>query len=216
MRNILQNDDQEALLNHKGSVGCMAMPKPPVNSILGRLSLSVGVLVLLVLVSRDWGMQAVMAASPVLDLKLSGPQQTTGRQIVQARQRFTGVNVQLVNAGAAKQDARLRLFIHQDEADHNEIQAGDIKVEVREGASWVSVPVEPIDGGVIAVIGAEGSGHKEIHRRGGFAIPAKLNKTLQLRITFGSPGIYQVVVALSPDNGNTHLAQPSFITLEAL
>lgn len=214
MQNIPQNNSQGYLLNRRH--GGMEIPKITTNAILKKISLSISILALLALVGSDWAVQTAMAASPDLDLKLSGPQQTTGRQMAQTKQPFTGIKVQLVNPGVDRPDARLRLFIHPaGEVDHHDVQTDDIKVAVQEGNSWVSVPLEPIDGGGMGAIGAEGTGHKDIHQRGGFAIPAKSNKTLQLRITFGSPGIYQVVVALSPDNGNTHLAKPSFITVEA-
>lgn len=170
--------------------------------------LAASIVVVLALLSNDWIVQTARAAPPELDLKLTGP------QTAQAGQPL-GINVQLVNPkNAPKQDARLRLIIH-DGADRD-LHVGDIKVDVQEGKSWVPVPLEPIDGGAMGAIGAEGKGHKDIHLRGGFAIPAKLNKLLQLRVTFRLPGAYQLVVALSPDNGDTHLAQPSVITVEAL
>lgn len=213
MKNIAQNNSQGYLFNrrHRG----VEIPKITTKAILKKVFVSISVFTLLALVGSDWAVQTAIAASPDMDLKLSGPQQTTNRQMAQTKQPFTGIKVQLVNPGADRPDARLRIFIHTAEVDHHDVQTDDIKVAVQEGSSWVSVPLEPIDGGGMGAIGAEGTGHKDIHRRGGFAIPAKSNKTLQLRITFGSPGIYQVVVALSPDNGNTHLAKPSFITVEA-
>jgi hypothetical protein len=178
--------------------------------------------------------QTAMAA-PLLNFNLAGPQtsgaqtsgaqttgvqisrpQTSGPQMAQTGVPLSGINVRLVNTGAVRQDARLRILIHPDGADHSDLQVADIKVDVLEGTSWVPVPLKPIDDGVMGAIGAEGSGHKELYRRGGFAIPAKLNRVWQLRITLRLPGIYTMVTAISPDNGNTYLAQPSFITLEAL
>jgi len=163
---------------------------------------------LLVLVSSDWGVQTAMAAPPMLNLKLTGP------ETAQAGEPFNGINARLVNRGPARQDARLRLFIH-DGTDRN-LQSGDFKVDVLEGNSWIPLPLVPLKDGVMGAIGAEGSGHKDIHRCGGFIVPAKWNKLWQLRITFRWPGIYKLVGAVSPDNGRTHLAQPSSITVEAL
>lgn len=172
-------------------------------------ALVVSLCALMALVGGNW---AVQAATPVprrmLDFKL------TGSPPAQVGQPLIGINANLINSGPATQNARVRLIIH-DGADRD-LKAGDIKIDVREGISWVAVPLEPIDGGVMGAIGAEGSGHREFHQRGGFTIPTKLNKLWQLRITFRLPGVYQLVAAVSPDNGNTHLAQPSVITLEAL
>lgn len=178
---------------------------------IGKLSMSVKILALLAMASNDWGAQVAMAASPMLDLKL-----LSGQLIALARQPF-GINVQLINSGEARQDARLRFFIHQEDViDHLDVKASDIKVEILEGVSWVPVPVEPIDGSVMGAIGAAGTGHKEIHRHGGFAIPAHSNMLCQLRVTLNLPGAYLLVVAVSSNDGSTHFAQPSFITLEAL
>lgn len=211
MRNIQKNNEQASRLNRKWSVDRIAhrvMPKTLAIHIPKMIPLVVGVFVLVVLVSGDWVIQTAMAAQPMLDLKLTGP------QITQVDQPLEGINVSLKNPGLDRPNARLRLIIH-DGADRD-LRAGDIKIDVREGASWVPLPLYPIDGGVMGAIGAEGGGHKEIHQRGGFAIEAKSNKLLQLRLTFHLPGVYTLVIAVSPDNGNTHLAQPSFITVEAL
>jgi hypothetical protein len=218
MRNIQQNNDQESTLNRKWSVsrvGPVAMPKTLSNYILRMVSPAVAVLVLLVLFSSESVIHTAMAA-PLLNFSLVGPQ-TIGPQMAQTGIPLTGINVHLVNTGTtARQDARLRILIHQDEAVHRDLQADDIQVDVLEGTSWLPVPLKPIDDGVMGAIGAEGSGHKELHHRGGFAIPAKLNRVWQLRITFRLPGLYKMVTTVSPDNGNTHLAQPSSITLETL
>jgi hypothetical protein len=215
MQNIPQNIGHGCLLNAKH--GGTGIPRIAANAILKKLSLSMGIILLVALVGGDWAVQNALAASPgLLNLTLSGPQPATNRQIAKSKQPFTGIKIQLANPGAGRAEARLRFFIHSVGVDHHEVQAGGIKVAVQEGNAWVSLPVEPIDGGVMGAIGAAGSGHKDMHRRGGFALPAKLHKTLQLRITFGSPGTYQVVAALSPDNGNKILATPSFITVEAL
>jgi hypothetical protein len=163
---------------------------------------------LLVLVCSGWAVQTAIAAPPMLNFKLAGP------ETAQADEPLTGINARLINPGPATRDARLRLFIH-DGTDHA-LQAGDIKVDVLEGNSWISLPLVPLKDGVMGAIGAEGSGHKDIHSSGGFIIPAKWDKLWQLRITFRWRGIYRLVGAVSPDNGSTHLAKPSSITVEAL
>jgi len=218
MRHIQQNNNQGSTLNRKWSVSLtvpMAMPKTLTNYIRKSVSLALSVLVLMALMSGEWAVQTAMAA-PLLNFNLVGPQ-TIGPQMAQTGIPLTGINVHLVNTGTtARQDARLRIFIHQDEAVHRDLQADDIQIDVLEGTSWIPVPLKPIDDGVMGAIGTEGSGHKELHHRGGFAIPAKLNRVWQLRITLRLPGVYTMVTTVSPDNGNTHLTQPLNITLEAL
>lgn len=218
MRHIQQNNNQGSTLNRKWSVSLtvpMAMPKTLTNYIRKSVSLALSVLVLMALMSGEWAVQTAMAA-PLLNFNLVGPQ-TIGPQMAQTGIPLTGINVHLVNTGTtARQDARLRIFIHQDEAVHRDLQADDIQIDVLEGTSWIPVPLKPIDDGVMGAIGTEGSGHKELHHRGGFAIPAKLNRVWQLRITLRLPGLYTMVTTVSPDNGNTHLTQPLNITLEAL
>jgi len=174
----------------------------------GMVSLAACVLILLALINGGRTAQAATAVRPTLDLKLAGPQ--TGR----AGRALTGIRVSLINPGVAAENARLRLMIH-DGADRD-LKADDIKIEVREGKSWRAVPLEPLDGGAMAAIGSEGSGHEERHQPGGFTIPANWNKLWQLRLTFQLPGVYKLVVAVSPDNGQTHLAPPATIILEAL
>ena len=177
---------------------------------LRKISKAAGILLLLALVSSQWNLQTAMAAAiPLLDLKLTGPQTTP------AGQPLVGINVSLINSGPASQDARLRLFIILDRANRG-MQAGDVKVDVQEGALWVPLPLELIDDAVMGAIGVMGKGHKALHQRGGFAIPANLNKLWPLRITFRLPGMYSLEAAVSPDNGDTHLAQPASITIEAL
>lgn len=67
----------------------------------------------------------------------------------------------------------------------------------------------------MGAIGAESVAvHRERHKRGGFAIPAGFSRTWQLRVTFGLPGTYSLVVAVSPDNGSRHLAQPAHSVIE--
>lgn len=130
----------------------------------------------------------------------------------QAGKALNGVNIRLVNLSNRLPDARIRLLIHGDE-DH-EVNPDTIKVEVQENGGWKSLPFELIDEGVMAAIGAEGGGHKERHKSGGFAIGSGMNKIWRLRMTFGTPGTYQVVAAVSDDNGRTHLAQPQHTDIE--
>ena len=211
MQNIQQDNERVPTLIRNWSVsrvGRMLTPKTLTIHIPRRVPLFVGVLVLVALVCSDWTVQAATPVRPVLDLKLAGP------QTAQVGQPLIGINVSIINPGPSAQNARLRLIIH--DGTDRDLKADDIKIDVREGTSWVPVPLEPVDGGLMGAIGTEGSGHRERHRRGGFTIPANLNKFWQLRITFSLPGVYQLVGTVSPDNGNTHLTQPSFITLEAL
>lgn len=132
---------------------------------------------------------------------------------------LVGVSVSLHNPGEEAPNARLRLAIHykdhSDTGGDHELSPENIKVEVEENGSWKPVLLGMVEGGVMGAIGTEGGvAHQERHRRGGFAIPAGLNKTWQLRLTFGLPGIYSVVSAVSPDNGSRHLAQPAHSIIE--
>jgi len=193
----------------------IVLPKTYTNQILRRASL-----VVLLAFFSSGVVQAATAVQPVLDLKLTGLQTAqVGQadrvgQTVRAGQLLNGINVSLTNPGSATPDARLRLIVHDGAG--RDLKADDVKIDVLEGASWVSIPLKHIDGGVMGAIGAQGSGHKEIEQRGGFAISAKSTKQLQLRLMFRLPGVYQLVATVSPDNGNTHLAQPLVVTLEAL
>ena len=47
-------------------------------------------------------------------------------------------------------------------------------------------------------------------------MPAEWARLRQLRLTFRIPGVYSLVVAASSDHGSTHLAQLSYMTMEAL
>lgn len=184
---------------------------------------------------------AAVAAAPVtyprlLPLQVSTPAQaqTTQAQTGQARttqaQTATGqvakagkagsvINVRLTNPGAEAPNARLRVIIHDKDHQHgagsHELSPDNVKVEVQESGSWKSVLLEMVDGGVMGAIGVEGvAAHRERHKRGGFAIPAGFDKTWPLRVTFAIPGTYSVVVAVSPDNGSRHLAQPAHHIIE--
>lgn len=136
-----------------------------------------------------------------------------------ARIPLVGVSVSLLNPGDEAPNARLRLTIHytdhRDAGGDRNLTSDNVKVEVQEGESWKPVLLEIVEGGVMGAIGTEGvEAHQERHRRGGFAIPAGLNRTWQLRLTFDLPGTYSLVSAVSPDNGSRHLAQPAHSIIE--
>lgn len=152
-------------------------------------------------------------APRLLDLQLMAP------PAAQAGVPLVGVSVSLLNPGTEAPNARLRLIIHDKDHRHagglRELNPDNVKVEVQEGKAWKPVVLGIVEGGVMGAIGTEGvAAHRERHRRGGFAIPAGLNKTWQLRVTFGLPGTYTLVSSVSPDNGSRHLAQPAYSTIE--
>ncbi|SJM90219.1 hypothetical protein [Crenothrix polyspora] len=73
-----------------------------------------------------------------------------------------------------------------------------------------------IDAGIEAAKGAgAGKSYKGNHQRGGFAIGKNANIQWRLQLTFAVAGRYSVVMAVSPDNGSTHLAQPISFNVEA-
>lgn len=144
-----------------------------------------------------------------LGLTLTGPQTAPSGYPVE------GIDVKLVNQESNDAPAsRLRLLIH-DELDRD-LQAGDIAIDILEAGDWQALPLEPIDGGVMAAIGSAGLPHDEYHEKGGFSIDKKTIKEWHFRVTLALEGHYLVVVAVSPDNGSTHLAQPASLELEAL
>jgi hypothetical protein len=154
-----------------------------------------------------------MAAPLMLPLQLIAP--TTA----QAGRPLVGVSVSLLNPGFDAPNARLRLIIHDKDyrhaGGHRELSPDNVKVEVQEEGSWKPVTLGMVGGGVMGAIGTEGvAAHQERHRRGGFAIPAGLNKTWQLRVTFDLPGTYSLVSAVTSDNGSRHLAQPAHSIIE--
>jgi hypothetical protein len=189
----------------------------------------VTMLVLVTLFNGNWILKSAIAAPPLMELKFteiptkqlgittvqtgSTVSQTITRTI-QSGQPLTGINLSLINSGLASPNSRLRIFIH-DSVDRD-LLTDDIKIDVTEGGKWVPVPLELIDGGLFGALGAEGSGHKEPYQSGGFIIPAKVNKLWQLRLMFNLPGVYTFVVAISPDNGDTHLVQPTILTVEVI
>lgn len=146
----------------------------------------------------------------LLPLQMSSP--TTA----QAGVPLEGITVNLQNPGSAAPDSRLRLIIHEAShtAVHQALSPANVKVEVFQGGRWVPVDLGMADESVMGAIGPEGvAAHRNRHGRGGFAIPAGLNKTWQLRVTFSLPGTYSLVTAVSPNNGSTHLAQPAHSTI---
>lgn len=155
----------------------------------------------------DGGIKSAQAAGLPLLLTLKGPQNA------QAGKPLRGIIVRLVNPGLSAPASRLRLLIH-DEMDR-ELAPGDIRIDVREGNVWKEVKVEMIDGGVMGAIGEKGKPHSAFHQRGGFAIAKKAIKVWPLRVAFRLPGRYSLVAAVSPDNGETQLAQPASLNLVA-
>ena len=166
----------------------------------------------------QFGMSSAMANpqepySRMLPLKLTVP--STAR----VGQPTAGISVRLHNPGAEAPDARLRLVIHEADhrghAGHRELNPSNVRVEVQEGGSWKPVLLGVVDGGVMGAIGSEeATQHHERHKRGGFAIREGFDKRWPLRVTFDVPGTYTLVVAVSPDNGSRHLAQPAHSTIE--
>jgi hypothetical protein len=147
------------------------------------------------------------------------PIQLIAPTAAQAGMPLVGVSVSLFNPGTDAPNSRLRLIIHDKDHSHaggqRELNPDNVKVEVEEGGTWKPVLLGMVEGGVLAAIGAEGgAAHRERHGRGGFALPAGLNKTWQLRLTFDLPGTYTLVSAVSPNNGSRHLAQPAYTTIE--
>lgn len=147
----------------------------------------------------------------LLPLRLDTP--TTA----QAGIPIVGLSVSLQNPGDPTPNAHLRLFIHDKDSRQTggrpALNPDNITVEVLEGGVWKPVLLGTVEGGVMGAIGAEGVAHRERYSRDGFAIPAGLDKTWQLRVTISRPGTYSVVVSVSPDFGSTHLAQPAHSTI---
>lgn len=152
--------------------------------------------------------EAKAETKPKAVLTLSGPQYAEVGQALEA------ITLQLVNPGPPLPNARLRIFIH-DEADRA-LTKEAIKIDVKEDDSWREIKIEPIDDGVMGAISSAGKPHDQAHQQGGFAIAAKQSQVWQLRVTFQLPGRYLWVVALSPNNGADHLAQPVQLRMEAL
>lgn len=182
-------------------------------------SLTVAVLALVGGGGGEWGVRSANANprepyDRLLPLELSAPAKA------RAGQPLVGISVRLHNPGADAPDARLRLIIHEQDqgaGGHHELNPDNVKVEVLEGGLWKPVLLGITDGGVMGAIGNEVVGqaqHRERHKRGGFEIREGFNKRWPLRVTFGLPGTYTLLVAVSPDNGSRHLAQPAHSTIE--
>ena len=144
----------------------------------------------------------------LLPLKLNAP------GMAQMGIPLVGVSVNLRNPGTSAPNARLRLIIHDKDrgqtGEHRELSTDTVKIEVLEGGYWKPVLLSMVDKSVMGTIGFEGvTAHRARQKRGGFAIPAGLKKTWQLRMTFSLPGTYSLVAAVSPDNGSRHLARPA-------
>jgi hypothetical protein len=152
-------------------------------------------------------------AERLLPLELSAP------AIGQAGLPIAGIRVRLNNPGREAPSSRLRLIIHETDHRHDparrELNPDNVKVEVREGAVWKPVLLEVMDGSVMGAIGNEGGAdHRERHKRGGFEIKEKFDKSWPLRVTFSLPGTYTLVVSVTPDNGSRHIAQPAHTNIE--
>lgn len=182
-------------------------------------SLVAAVLALGGIVTGEWGLQSANANprepyERLLPLELSAPAKA------RAGQPLVGVSVRLHNPGSDAPDSRLRLIIHEKDhgaGGHHGLNPDNVKVEVLEGGLWKPVLLGTTDGGVMGAIGSEvlaQAQHRERHKRGGFEIREGFNKRWPLRVTFGLPGTYTLVVAVSPDNGSRHLAQPAHSTIE--
>lgn len=145
------------------------------------------------------------------------PLELTAPGTARAGQPLAGVKVRLQNPGAEAPNARLRLVIHDTERrpERPGLSPDNVKIEVHESGRWKPVLLEAVDGGVMGAIGAETvARHQERHQHGGFAINEGFDKHWPLRVTFGLPGSYSLVVSVSPDNGSRHLAQPAHTNIE--
>ncbi len=172
------------------------------------------------LATGDWGVRSALAKTQTASQKDSGENASlpvtlsvTGPDKAIVGEPLQGITVRLLNTGLALRDSRLRMTIHDDQG--HDYAPDDIKIEVKEGNAWKPVPVVTIDEGAIAAIGAAGDAHTEIHQSGGFAIGDNAKMAWQLRVTFNVPGNYVMVLSVTPDNGQTQLAQPLIVNLEA-
>ena len=166
-----------------------------------------------------YGDESPHKAAPLKPYPRLLPLQLTIPPTAQTDIPLIGVSVSLKNPGNAAPNARLRLIIHDKDhahaGGHHGLSPDSVKIEVLEEGTWKPVLLGVVSGGVLGAIGTEGgTAHRERHERNGFAIPAGMNKTWQLRLTFSEPGIYTFVAAVSPDNGSRHLAQPAHSIIE--
>jgi hypothetical protein len=181
----------------------------PVSRLCRVVMLAIATTAAVAVSTGDWGLRSAMAdRKPALNLTVTGP------QTAEVGKPLDGINIRLINPGLATQDSRLRLFIH--DGNDRDLGPNNIRVEVLEGSTWKTVQVEPIDGGVMGAIGATGKPHEERYKRGGFPIEKNANNAWRLRMTFLLSGHYSLVLAVSPDNGSTHLAQPANLSVEVL
>ncbi len=170
---------------------------------------SIGVTLFIISAAFGVSQPTLAEARPRLGLSLIGPKNAPSGYPVE------GINVKLVNQDSLEAPAsRLRLVIHNDQS--SDLRVADVKLEVQEGNEWKLLPLEQVDGGVMAAISSAGLPHTEHHKRGGFPINKKTIKEWRLRATLAQAGHYSLVVAVSPNNGGTHLAQPASLKLEAL
>jgi hypothetical protein len=166
-----------------------------------------------------WGQQSTIADRQELQSRALLPLELSAPAKARAGQPLVGISVRLQNPGAEAPNSRLRLIIHEKDhgAGHHELNPDNVKVEVLEGGLWKPVLLGITDGGVMGAIGGEGvaqAQHRERHKRGGFAIGGGFNKRWPLRVTFGVRGTYTLLVAVSPDNGSRHLAEPAHSNIE--
>jgi hypothetical protein len=149
---------------------------------------------------------------PMLPLQLTGP--SAGRAGIPV----TGIGVHLSNPGDEAPNSRLRIIIHGKDNGYghrDDLTPDNVKVEVLEGGAWKAVRLVGVDDGLLGAIGSENvTEHRDPHGRGGFAIGQGFNRTFPLRVTFGVAGTYTLLVAVSPDNGSRHLAQPADLHIE--
>ncbi len=144
-----------------------------------------------------------------IGLTVTGPSQAI------VGQPLYGINVRVFNRGLEAPDSRLRLIFHAE--GNRALATDDIKIDIKEGNAWRTVQVEAIDkNGLMGVIDESGIPYTERHKHGGFTIGKNTNRVLPMRVTFRLPGRYTLVVAASPDNGQTHIAQPASLSVEAL
>ncbi|MEQ1558979.1 MAG: hypothetical protein ABL933_08615 [Methyloglobulus sp.] len=175
--------------------------------LVGILSLGAGSMV--ALAGNDMQIKPTLVDSkPILRLNVFGP--TVGK----VGKPIGTIKVALINPSMAMPNSRLRIFVHGQE--DSEVRLQDINIEVKEKGIWKRIQVEPIDGGVLGAIGEEGTTHKERHKHGGFSIHDRTLKLWNLRVTFRLSGHYSMIFAVSPDNGQTQLAKPVSLSLEAL
>ena len=169
-------------------------------------------------VGNEWALPSAVA-SPWESYPRKLALELTASPTAQVGWPLLEISVRLHNPGDEAPNARLRIIIHdkyrRQDPGRRELNPDNVKVEVFESGLWKPVLLEAMDGSVMGAIGRESaSEHRERHKRGGFAIPARFDRRWPLRVTFSFPGTYTFLVAASPDNGSTHLAEPAHTTIE--